>query len=119
LSGDLMPNSNFNVFPFVGGGFTFYDPKDQTTGYRPSRNVSSFDLEFSGGIGMDYFPTEFWSISLLPEYVITNSQYYNGPINANNDTYLRVNLQFRYYFFDQSFITKLLETQRARSKRSK
>jgi hypothetical protein len=119
LSGDLMPHSNVNVFPFVGGGLSFYDPKDPTTGLRPSHAVSSFDMQFSTGIGMDYFPTEFWSITLLPEYVMTNSQYYNGPANTGNDTYLRVSLQFRYYFFDQSFITKLLETQRARSKRSK
>jgi len=118
LSGDLMPNGKFNVFPFVGGGITFYDPKD-TNGVRPSSViVSSYDLQFCAGVGLDYFPNEFWSITLLPEYVLTGSKYFNGPANAGNDSYLRISLQFRYYFFDQSFITKLLEAQRSRSKRS-
>lgn len=118
LSGDLMPNSSFNVFPFVGGGVVFYDPKD-SVGNRAFINnipVSSFDIQFGGGIGFDYFPNEFWSITLLPEYVMTNSQYYNGPANTGNDSYFRVSLQVRYYFFDESFITKLLDAQRARLK---
>jgi hypothetical protein len=117
LSGDLMPNSSFNIFPFVGGGLVFFDPKDQTTGVRPTNViVSSFDIQYGGGIGFDYFPNEFWSITLLPEYVMTNSQYYNGPANTGNDSYFRVSLQVRYYFFDESFITKLLDAQRARLK---
>lgn len=116
LSADLLPNGEFNIFPFVGGGFSFYDPRD-SAGIRPTRAISSFDLQFCAGLGFEYFPNEFWSISLMPEYVLTNSQYYNGPYNTGNDSYLRVSLQFRYYFFDQSFITKLLEAQRARHKR--
>jgi hypothetical protein len=119
LSGDLMPNSKFNVFPFVGGGIVFFDPKDSVGGraFVNNKPVSSFDMQYSGGIGFEYFPTEFWSITLLPEYVMTSSRYYNGPANTGDDSHLRVSLQFRYYFFDQSFITKLLETQRARFKR--
>ena len=117
LSGDLMPNSSFNIFPFVGGGVVFYDPKDETTGVRPTNvTYSSFDVQFGGGVGFEYFPNEFWSITLLPEYVMTGSRYFNGPVNTGNDSYLRVSLQVRYYFFDQSFITKLLETLRARMK---
>jgi hypothetical protein len=115
LSGDLMPNSSFNVFPFVGGGLVFFDPKEEITGGRASA-VSSFDIQYGGGLGFDYFPNEFWSITLLPEYVMTNSRYYNGPANSDNDSYFRVSLQFRYYFFDQSFITNLLEAHRARLK---
>jgi hypothetical protein len=118
LSGDLMPNSNFNVFPFFGGGFVFYDPRDSVGGRAFVNNtpVSSFGIQFGGGIGFEYFQNEFWSITLLPEYVMTNSPYYNGPANTGNDSYFRVSLQFRYYFFDQSFITNLLEAQRTRLK---
>jgi hypothetical protein len=113
LSIDLLPNSSFNVFPFGGGGLVFFDQKNETTG---ASGVSSFDIQYSGGLGFDYFPNEFWSITLLPEYVMTNSRYYNGPANNDNDSYVRVSLQFRYYFFDQSFITNLLEAHRARLK---
>jgi hypothetical protein len=113
LSIDLIPNSSFNVFPFGGGGLVFFDQKDETTG---GSHVSSFDINYSGGLGFEIFPNEFWSITLLPEYVMTNSRYYNGPANTGNDSYFRASLQFRYYFFDQSFITNLLEAHRARLK---
>ena len=115
LSGDLMPNSSFNVFPFVGVGVVFYDPKEEASGGRPAY-VSSFGMHYGGGVGLDYFPNEFWSITLLPEYVMTNSRFYNGPVNTGNDSYFRTSFQIRYYFFDQSFITKLLETLRTRLK---
>jgi len=120
LSGDFMPNSSFNIFPFVGGGIVFFDPKDEAMGVRPSNVVvSSFDIQYSGGLGFEYFPNEFWSITLMPEYVMTNSRYYNGPANADNDSFARVSLQFRYYFFDESFITDLLKAHRERLKPKK
>jgi hypothetical protein len=115
LSIDLMPNSSFNVFPFGGGGLVFFDPQDEANGGRRS-GVSSFDVQYSGGLGFEFFPNEFWSITLLPEYVMTNSRYYNGPAITGNDSYFRASLQIRYYFFDESFITKLLEAHSARLK---
>ncbi len=114
-----MPNSQFNLFLLVGGGFAFYDPKDPNTGFRPASPVSSYDLQFISGLGADYFLSEFWSLTLMGEYVMAGSQYYNGPVGPNNDSFLRTSIQVRYYFFDQPFITKLLEAQRERSKRSK
>jgi hypothetical protein len=115
FSGDLMPNSNLNIFPFFSVGFVFYDPKDEATGGRP-QYVTSYDVQYGFGVGCDYFANEYWSVTLMPEYVMTGSRYFNGPVDPGNDSYLRVSLQARYYFFDQSFITKLLETLRARTK---
>jgi hypothetical protein len=123
--GDLMPNSDINVFPFLGGGLVFYDPKNDDGGR--STGTSSFDMQYSFGVGADYFLNEFWSITLMNEYVLTNSKYFAGSTagvghssaNVNNDSFMRVSLQVRYYFFDQTFITKLLKSQRDRSKRSK
>jgi hypothetical protein len=113
LSGDLMPNSPFNIFVVAGGGLAFYDPK-QPDGTRAP--VSSSDIQYIGGLGADYFLNEFWSISVMGEYVLTNSKWYNGPTNSDNDSFLRGSIQIRYYFFDSSFIVKLLEAQRDRSK---
>jgi hypothetical protein len=101
FSGDLMPNSNLNIFPFIGIGFVFYDPKDEISGGRPAYE-SSFDTHFSSGIGLDYFPNEFWSVTLMPEYIISGSRYYNGPADPGKDSFLRINVQARYYFFNQS-----------------
>jgi hypothetical protein len=118
FSGDLMPNSKFNVFPFVGGGLVFYDPKN---GDGSRAGASSFDMQYSLGAGIDYFLNEFWSITGMGEYVFTGSRYFAGSpaANPNNDSFMRVSLQVRYYFFDQTFITKLLKTQRDKSKRGK
>jgi len=118
LSVDLMPNSSFNIFLLGGGGLAFYDPKDQTSGSRAG-GVSSSDIHYIGGLGADIFLSEFWSITMMGEYVMTGTKYYNGPDNSANDSFLRGSIQIRYYLFDQSFVTKLLETQRERSKRGK
>ena len=122
LSADLMPNSNFNIFLLGGGGFALLDPKDNDGKYI---SRSSSDLHYIVGTGADYFLNEFWSVTLMAEYVMTNSPYYAGSTlvgnkpNYGSDTFLRGSLQIRYYFFDQAFITKILDAQRERSKRSK
>jgi len=122
---NLMPNSTFNIFPFIGGGLAVYDPRDNN-GARAYSNgipVQSFDYHIIFGISLDWFFNELWSASLMGEYVLTNSQYYAGssdiPINTNKDRFMRVSLQIRYYFFDSAFIARLLDAQRERSKHSK
>ena len=114
LSVDLMPKSSFNIFLLGGGGLAFYDPK-QPDGSRAT-GVSSSDIQYIGGLGFDYFLSEFWSITMMGEYVLTGSKYYNGPANSDNDSFLRGSIQIRYYFFDKSFITKLFEAEHERSK---
>ena len=118
IGSDLMPTSNFNIFPFVGGGIAVLTPKDDN---GQNKQGASTDTHYIGGVGFDYFINEFWSLTLLGEYVITNLRYYAGSttVNKNNDTFTRVSLQVRYYFFDQAFIAKLLEAQRDRLKRGK
>jgi hypothetical protein len=113
LCGDLMPNSPFNIFVVGGGGLAFFDPKADD-GSHMSMSIS--DIHYIGGLGADYFLNEFWSVSVMGEYVLTNSMRYNGPASSDNDSFLRGSIQIRYYFFDQSFIVKLLEAQRDRSK---
>jgi hypothetical protein len=120
-SADLMPNSNINPFIVAGGGMVFFDPKLDNGTRAPK---SSSDMNFMGGAGVDYFLNEFWSITLMGEYVITGSPYFAGSyagsvVNPGNDSFLRGSLQIRYYFFDSAFITRLLDAQRERSKRSK
>ena len=121
LGSDLIPNGTFNIFPFIGGGLAVFDPRENqgapaiTSAGIPAK---SFDIHMIGGMSLDYFVNEFWSVSLMGEYVLTGSPYYAGSTvpNTSNDSYMRVSLQVRYYFFDSSFITKLLEAQRERMK---
>jgi hypothetical protein len=127
VGSDLLPNSTFNLFPFIGGGMAVYDPRDDSGARAKKVNgipVSSFDFHLIGGLGVDYFLNEFWSVTLMGEYVLTGSPYYAGSHqgfihDTGNDNFMRVSLQVRYYFFDQSFIKKLLNAQRERSKSSR
>ena len=118
---DLMPNSTFNIFPFIGAGMAAFDPRDDNGArpYKDGKPVPNIDLHIITGLSIDYFLNEFWSVSLMDEYVFTNSLYYAGSAdgNTNSDRFMRVSLQVRYYFFDSSFITKLIDSQRDRSKR--
>lgn len=118
LSADFLPNSSVNPFLLAGGAFVFYEAKNSD---GSKRATSSFDINYIGGAGADIFPNEFWSITLMGEYVMTYSPYYYGNtgtvVDGNNDSYIRGSLQIRYYFFDQLFVSKLLETQRDRIRR--
>jgi Outer membrane protein beta-barrel domain len=113
LTADLLPNSPVNIFILGGGGLASFEPRAED-GSRMA--ISTIDIHYIGGLGVDYFLNEFWSISVMGEYVLTGSRWYNGPANSDNDSFLRGSIQIRYYFFDQSFIVKLLEAQRDRSK---
>jgi hypothetical protein len=118
---NLMPNSILNIFPFIGGGLAIYDPRDNNGGHTFTNGIpaQNFDFHIITGVSIDYFFGEFWSLSLLDEYTLTNSQYYAGNVegNTNNDIFMRVSLQVRYYFFDRAFLKKLFEAQRERSKK--
>lgn len=120
---NLMPNSLFSIFPFIGGGLAVYDPRDNNGGRTFTNGIppQSFDFHIIIGVSIDCFLNEFWSLSLLDEYILTNSQYYAGNVegNPNNDIFMRVSLQLRYYFFDRAFLKKLFEAQRERSKKNK
>jgi hypothetical protein len=118
---NLMPNRIFNIFPFIGGGLAVYDPRNNNGGrfFTNGTSAPCFDFHIITGVSIDYFFNEFWSLSLLDEYILTNSQYYAGNVegNPNNDIFMRISLQVRYYFFDRAFLKKLLQAQRERSKK--
>ena len=113
LSLDMMPNSSINPFVVAGAGRAYYNGKgiDGTT-QLPG---AGFDLHLLAGGGFDIFLSEFLSMTIMGEYVMTGSDTYDGLKNGNaNDNYARVSIQFRYYFFDQDFVTKLLEAMKHR-----
>jgi hypothetical protein len=108
LSLDMMPNSTVNPFITAGVGRALFGSKETPT---------TFDLHFYGGGGFDIFLSEFLSVTVAAEYVISGSDYYDAyKYGSANDSYARVGLQVRYYFFDQDFITKLLEALKSRYK---
>ncbi len=112
---DMMPNSEFNPFLLAGGGFVLFAPKGSDGSYLLATGQTNTDIHYLFGGGVDYFPSEFISITGQVEYAMTNLKTYAAyPRETSNNAYMRVSLQVRYYFFDQDFITQLLEALKAR-----
>lgn len=115
VSGDFMPNSSFNPFIFAGGGLFYYDPRWDAPGISPAKG--GMRTSFSGGAGVDYFLSEFISLSLSGEYVLSSTDNLDGTIGGADDSYQRISFGVRYYFFDQDFITKILKALEERYKK--
>ena len=122
LSYDMIPHGTFNPFLFVGGGGSYFDPRSDQ-GVDLGTNLGSFSKftpSASGGVGFDYFFSEFSSLTISGEFVMTTTDKLDAQMVAKNlgtsETYARVNLEFRYYFFDQEYITKLIQALQARYK---
>lgn len=115
LSGDFMPNSSFNVFVFAGGGMYYADPRVKSTGVSTVKG--GWKTSFSGGAGVDWFLSEFVSLTLSGEYVLAGSSSLDGVAGGSSDTFQRVSFGVRYYFFDEGFITKMLKALEERYKK--
>jgi hypothetical protein len=122
VSADLMPNRTFNPFVMAGAGIVLFDPTALDGTRAPDKkNISSVDIHYIVGGGCDYFLNEFWSVTVKGEYVMTNSSWYDGGptglSQGKSANFIRAGLEVRYYFFDQSFITKMLEAIKDRFKK--
>ncbi|HWP83460.1 MAG TPA: outer membrane beta-barrel protein [Bacteroidota bacterium] len=116
LSGDFMPNSSINPFIFAGGGGIYYDPRRDSDG--AANGKAGMKPSFSGGAGFDIFFNEFISVTIAGEYVLGNTDKLDGyEAKTDDDMYQRVSISFRYYFFDQDFITKMLKALEERYKK--
>ncbi len=116
LSLDMMPNSEFNPYLLAGAGYVLFVPRAADGSYYFSSGSTNTDIQYLFGGGVEYFPSEFISLTGQFEYAMTNLKSYAGyqAKESNNNTYMRVSFQVRYYFFDQDFITKLLEALKER-----
>ena len=123
LSYDMIPNGTFNPFLFAGGGVSYFDPKSDKGTYLGTNivNFSKVALSGSGGVGFDYFFSEFFSATLSGEFVMSNTDKLDAQsVTKNlgkNESFTRENLEFRYYFFDQDYVTKLIQALQERYKK--
>ena len=115
VSGNLMPSGRVNPFVTAGVGYTYFDPRTNGGLALISGTGAKYDIALFFGGGVDYFLSEFISISASGEYCLANSDLYDGvTTKSGNDAYLRGGIEIRYYFFDQGFMTKMLEALKAR-----
>ncbi len=109
VSYDILPHSKINPFLYVGGGVLYLDPRRDVDGMYLGTSIEKFDVNYLGGGGIDFFFNEFVSLTLSGDFVMTNTNNLDLKKNSNNESYSRINLEVRYYFFDQNYITKLLK----------
>lgn len=115
VTANLMPNGKFNPFVSVGGGYAYFDPLSNGGTPLMSGSVAKNDFPIAFGGGFDLFLSEFVSISLTGEYMMGRVDWYDGSkLKSGNDALLRGGLEIRYYFFDQGFMTKMLEALKSR-----
>jgi hypothetical protein len=112
----LMPNSKFNPFLSGGGGYILFDPRTEKGAPITGANISRGDFNYMVGGGFDYFFSEFFSVTLNGEMVLSNTDRFDGISGGSSktDSYLRGGIEFRYYFFDKAFMSRMLEALKAR-----
>ena len=115
LAADLMPNSTVNPFIFVGANVINFVPRLGTGEPIDVPNRKWYGVGAVGGVGIDIFASEFFSITLGGEAYLPITDYLDGrSAGSTKDMYQRVYVGVKYYFFDQSFITKMLKALEAR-----
>lgn len=122
LTADLSPNGEFNPFIFAGGSGVYIDSRASVGGV--SGNVLTTGSvgkrmkgTLVGGVGFDFFASEFLSFTLAGEIGLPYSDLVDGYVGGSKkDSYQRISLGIRYYFFDQDFITRMLKALEDRYK---
>ncbi len=122
VTADLSPNGEFNPFVFAGGSGVFFDSRATINGDAGSTfNTTTVGKRMKGtvvgGVGFDYFFSEFFSITVAGEIGLPYSDIIDGyAAGSKKDSYERISLGLRYYFFDQDFITRMLKALEERYK---
>jgi hypothetical protein len=112
---DILPHSRVNPFLFVGAGALYFDPRRDYDAKYLGTDISKIDVVYMGGAGLDFFLSEFFSITVSGDFVMTNTNKLDMKKSGTaNESYSRANVEFRYYFFDQNYITKLLKALQER-----
>jgi len=122
LTADLIPNGSVNPFVFVGGSGVFIDSRATIAGdagavFSTTGVGKRMKGTVIGGVGVDFFASEFLSFTLQGEYGLPYSDVVDGyAVGGDKDGYQRISLGVRYYFFDQDFMTRMLKALEERYK---
>lgn len=117
LAADLSPSGTFNPFIFVGGSGVYFDARTGDGTALTGTGVKRLKGTLVGGVGFDLFASEFLSFTLAGEMALPYTDRLDGIVaGTKKDSYQRISLGIRYYFFDQDFITKMLKALEERYK---
>lgn len=117
LAADFSPNGSFNPFVFVGGSGMYFDPRSGSGVALTGAETKQMKGTVVGGLGFDLFASEFLSFTLMGEMGLPFSDRIDGAVvGTKKDSFQRISLGVRYYFFDQEFITRMLKALEERYK---
>lgn len=119
VTANFMPNSSFNPFLGVGAAYAYVDARtDKGAALQSATPPNRYDFTILGHGGFDIFLDEFFSVTVSADYGLMQIDVLEGYTKGgNNDAYARVGLEIKYYFFDQDFLTRLLEALKKRYER--
>lgn len=109
LAADFIPHGSVNPFVFVGGTGMYVDARTGSGVALTGAETTQLKGTVVGGLGVDFFVSEFLSITVAGEMALPFTDRLDGLAVGEQDTFQRVSLGLRYYFFDQEFITRMLK----------
>ncbi|MDP2883648.1 MAG: outer membrane beta-barrel protein [Ignavibacteria bacterium] len=113
LSYDFLPANPLNPFLFGRVGLAFYTPRIDNGPALTSGAYQMWDMAIGGGIGVDYFIDESWSLIIAAEAgMLTNDQIDGYKAGGSNDISGQVSVGIRYYLFDRKTVERIVETVR-------
>ena len=109
VSYDFLPNKILNPFFFAGAGLMYYFPRVENGKALLSGADRPWDLFVNGGIGVDCYLNESWSVIVTANATLMGSDNIDGYAAGANDFIGRVSLGVRYYLFDRSTVQRMVD----------
>jgi hypothetical protein len=117
LAADFSPNSTFNPFVFVGGSGMYIDARTGDGTALLNAGSKAIKGTVVGGVGFDIFASEFLSFTVAGEMGLPVTDKIDGiQLGTKKDSFQRISIGIKYYFFDQDFITRMLKALEERYK---
>jgi hypothetical protein len=109
---DFLPKQVLNPFVYGGGGMMFFYPRIDNGPSLITGWSNPWNFYLVGGVGVDYFIDESWSLIVAGEGTYTFSDRMDGYKSGVDDSFLRVSVGVRYYLFDRSTVQRIVDAVR-------
>ena len=111
LSYDFLRSKPIDPFLFGHAGLAFYTPRIDNGPALTSGANKMWDMAFGGGVGVDYFIDESWSLVVTAEAgMLLNDQIDGVKAGGSNDISGQVSVGIRYYLFDRKTVERIVGT---------
>jgi hypothetical protein len=113
LSYDFLREQPLDPFLFGRVGLAFYTPRIDNGAALISGANQMWDMAFGGGVGVDYFIDESWSLVLTAEAGTLTNDWIDGTGGGgSNDISGQVSVGIRYYLFDRKTVERIVDSVR-------